>query len=225
MMANRLRDLTSSRASVRRNIPRFRGQTSCRARPPEPIALENGRGVTASLQNPRAYLEIVRSQHQDRIVELARHRQRPPFAPSAWMRCKSAGCRVCGAWTVSVAVRAVGRCAHPPWSSDSRLVDLPLERCQAIPLPHPDGHSRPPARGPLLRSSLRTVAAWRGRLSDAIPWRAGPRTPSPLCRRYRRDRGVLCAYPSGASVRRCRAEPRAAGSPAGSPPRTGHPPG
>src|SRR5262249_61967182 len=36
-------------------------------------------GVASGVEGPGAAVEVVGAQHQDRIVQLARHRERPPF--------------------------------------------------------------------------------------------------------------------------------------------------
>ncbi len=108
MMAYRLRDETSSRANVRRNRPmRFAHQPVLAVLQQRAVGGQHGlhaRRRVFSSQQPQ--LQFVRPQHQDGVIELARHRQRPPAIARDVNFVQRRRLFAFGARTVSVAVRA-----------------------------------------------------------------------------------------------------------------------
>ena len=47
------------------------------------IDSEHHVGISSCLQQPRADVELIGAEHQDRVIKFARHLQRPPAAPPA----------------------------------------------------------------------------------------------------------------------------------------------
>ena len=105
--ANRLRDETSSRRSVRRSRPIVSRTSQWSAmRQQRRVHRQHRGGVALGLEQPGADVELVGAHRQDRVVELARQRQRLPVGAGGLdaRRCRPAA-RRCGALTVQVAVR------------------------------------------------------------------------------------------------------------------------
>ncbi len=228
MSAKIERELTSRRASVRRSMPivsRTNQWSRCAASAAS--AASTWAASPAVLEDPAAERELVGAQQQDRVVELARHRERPPRRAGGLdrrhRRCRRlrgrahrdrrrAQCAVEAHVDVLVVVSPRRRsCAR------AAAARTPRARLRAVGQRGERLRALADRRGERLRLS-------RVRRSAAIPARALRERPRSACRTRRRGRGARGACRRRASARRCRAAHRAAALRAGSPPSCGRRP-
>ena len=156
---------------------------------------QHGVERAARLQQQRAELRLVGAQHQDGVVELARHRERPPRGARSLDLADGRAASASGAATVSVAVRA----ARSNDDIDLAVVIAARRRCGARaaaarrPWRRPAGRLRGERAGALAAPPRRSAAAARRRRRGSMPWRGRRARPRPWCRTGRRGRAAPCA--------------------------------
>ena len=202
-----LREETSSRASVRRSMPMVsRTSQSLRCSSMTASAASTGSAIARGLQQQQAELQFVDAQHQDRVVEFARHRQRPPLIAGGVDRVDRLRLRRLRARarsSVTVRARAVERHVHV-LVVIAVVVDRALERRQLDAFGvRPDGSSLPASACACAAHQLRKLRRRRRcRPPGPTPWRARPSRRRDWCRTGRRGRGAPCACRPRASGRR-----------------------